>query len=68
MPFSTDIRVTGAALFLLPVRTRVPLKFGAQVVDAVTCARVVVDVRTRDGRRGVGWGETPLAVQWGWPA
>lgn len=68
MPFPTDIRITGAALFLLPVRTRVPLKFGAQVVDAVTCARVVVEVRTRDGRRGVGWGETPLAVQWGWPA
>ena len=68
MSLPTDIRVTGAALFLLPVKTRVPLKFGAQVVDAVTCARVVVEVRTRDGRRGVGWGETPLAVQWGWPA
>jgi hypothetical protein len=68
MPLPTDVRVTGAALFLLPVTTRVPLKFGAQVVDAVTCARVVVEVRTRDGRRGVGWGETPLAVQWGWPA
>jgi L-alanine-DL-glutamate epimerase-like enolase superfamily enzyme len=64
----TDIRVTGAAVFLLPVTTRVPLKFGAQVVESVTCARVVVEVRTRDGRRGVGWGETPLAVQWGWPA
>jgi len=68
MSLATDIRVTGGALFLLPVRARVPLKFGAQVVDCVTCARVVVEVRTADGRRGVGWGETPLAVQWGWPA
>jgi hypothetical protein len=68
VPLPTDIRVTGAAVFLLPVTTRVPLKFGAQVVDAVTCARVVVEVRTAAGRRGVGWGETPLAVQWGWPA
>jgi len=68
MPLRTDIRVTGAAVFLLPVRTRVPLKFGAQVVETVTCARVAVEVRTLDGRRGLGWGETPLSVPWGWPA
>jgi len=68
MPLPTDIRVTGAALFLLPVTTRVPLKFGAQVVEAITCARVVVEVRSAAGHRGIGWGETPLSVQWGWPA
>ena len=68
MPLPTDVRVTGAAVFLLPVRTRVPLKFGGQVVETVTCARVAVEVRTVDGRRGLGWGETPLSVQWAWPA
>ena len=67
-PLSTDIHITGAALFLLPVTTRIPLKFGAQVVDEVTVARIAVEVRTIDGRHGIGWGETPLNVQWGWPA
>jgi len=64
----TDIRVTGAALWLLPVPMRVPLKFGAQVMTSVTCARVALEVETRDGRRAVGWGETPLSVVWGWPS
>lgn len=64
----TDIRVTGVAIFLLDVRTRLPLKFGSQVVESVTVARVAVAVETTAGHRGVGWGETPLAVQWGWPS
>jgi len=64
----SDIRVTGAALWLLFVRMRVPLKFGAQVMNSVTCARVAVEVETRSGKRAVGWGETPLSVVWGWPS
>jgi L-alanine-DL-glutamate epimerase-like enolase superfamily enzyme len=63
----TDVRVTGAELFLLPVRTRVPLKFGAETLDSVTCARVRVRVSDRSGRTAWGWGETPLSVQWAWP-
>ncbi|MFM8284238.1 MAG: enolase C-terminal domain-like protein [Planctomycetaceae bacterium] len=68
MPLSTDVRVAGAALFLLPVELRMPLKFGGQVVERVTCARVAVRVVGTGGRSAVGWGETPLAVQWGWPS
>ncbi|MEX0611046.1 MAG: enolase C-terminal domain-like protein [Pirellulales bacterium] len=64
----TDVRVTGAELYLLPVRTRVPLKFGAETLTSVTCARVRVQVRDRAGRAAYGWGETPLSVQWAWPA
>ena len=64
----TDIQVTGAAVFLLPVKLRIPLKFGGQIVEEVTCARVVAEVRTAQGARAVGWGETPLSVQWGWPS
>jgi L-alanine-DL-glutamate epimerase-like enolase superfamily enzyme len=64
----TDVDVIGTAVFLLPVTMRVPLKFGGQVVACVTCARVAVRVRGSDGRTAVGWGETPLAVQWGWPS
>jgi hypothetical protein len=68
MSKSTDIRVREAALYFLPVRTRVPLKFGAQVLSQVICARVRVVVEDRQGRRADGWGETPLSVAWVWPS
>jgi L-alanine-DL-glutamate epimerase-like enolase superfamily enzyme len=64
----TDIRVISAELFLLPVRTRVPLKFGPETLTSVSCARVRVQVCDRAGRTAFGWGETPLSVQWAWPA
>jgi L-alanine-DL-glutamate epimerase-like enolase superfamily enzyme len=63
----TDVRVVGVRLYLLPVETRMPLKFGRETVTAVTCARAQVTVEDRRGRRASGWGETPLSVQWGWP-
>lgn len=64
----TDIRVTGTALYFLPVRTRIPLKFGAETVTEVMCARVRVRVADRHGQTAEGWGETPLSVQWVWPS
>lgn len=63
-----DIRCTGAELYFLPVETRVPLKFGSEVLTSVTCARVRVEVCDRQGRHAFGWGETPLSVQWVWPS
>jgi L-alanine-DL-glutamate epimerase-like enolase superfamily enzyme len=63
-----DIRVTGLQLYYLPVETRVPLKFGAEVLTSVTCARVCIRTENRRGERGEGWGETPLSVQWVWPS
>lgn len=65
---ASDVRVMRAQLFLLPVETRVPLKFGTETLTSVTCARVCLTVVSRDGRTAVGWGETPLSVQWGWPS
>ncbi|HTU26402.1 MAG TPA: enolase C-terminal domain-like protein [Pirellulales bacterium] len=64
----TDIRAVAARLYFLPVRFRMPLKFGTEVTTSVTCARVCLEVEDRAGRRGTGWGESPLAVQWGWPS
>ena len=63
----TDIRVLGARLYFIPVRTRVPLKFGTEVTTSVTLARACVRVIDRRGRVAEGWGETPLSVQWVWP-
>ncbi len=68
MALPSDIRVTGAELWFLPVLTRMPLKFGAETLTSVTCARVRLHVEGRDGRRAEGWGETPLSVQWVWPS
>jgi L-alanine-DL-glutamate epimerase-like enolase superfamily enzyme len=64
----TDIRPVSVKLYFLPVQTRVPLKFGPETLTYVTCARAEMTVESRDGRRAVGWGETPLSVQWVWPS
>lgn len=63
-----DIRITGAALWTLPVATRAPLKFGSETLTSVTCARVRIEVADRFGNSSFGWGETPLSVQWVWPS
>jgi L-alanine-DL-glutamate epimerase-like enolase superfamily enzyme len=65
---NTDVRVTGCRLYFLPVQTRVPLKFGPETLTSVTCVRVALDVEDMQGYRAVGWGETPLSVQWVWPS
>ena len=64
----TDARPFAATLYCLPVRTRVPLKFGTETLTSVTLARVCLRVRGSDGRTAEGWGETPLSVQWVWPS
>lgn len=56
------------ALYYLPVEMRMPLKFGNQIVESVTCARARIVVEGTDGKTAVGWGETPLAVAWVWPS
>lgn len=63
-----DCRPVAAELYFLPVHTRMPLKFGAETVEYVTCARCRITVEGRDGRRASGWGETPLSVTWVWPS
>jgi L-alanine-DL-glutamate epimerase-like enolase superfamily enzyme len=65
---ATDIRTTAAALYFLPVKTRVALKFGPETLTQVTCARARVTVTDDQGRTAEGWGETPLSVQWVWPS
>ena len=64
---ATDIHTIGAALYFLPVQTRLPLKFGPETLTHVTCARACVQVEDGRGRKAEGWGETPLSVQWVWP-
>lgn len=55
-------------LFFIPINTRVPLKFGKEVLRSVTCVRVRMWVVNEKGLEVDGWGETPLSVQWAWPS
>lgn len=69
MPSSPkDVCILSSHLEFVPVETRVPLKFGTEVLTSVTCARVCMRVRDGEGGEFVGWGETPLSVQWVWPS
>ncbi len=63
----TDITIRASEVQFLPVRLRVPLKFGAAVLDSIVCARVKMTVANRRGQVASGWGETPLSVGWSWP-
>jgi L-alanine-DL-glutamate epimerase-like enolase superfamily enzyme len=64
----TDVQPVAVSLFFLPIKSRMPLKFGPEITTEVTCARVKMTVVDRQGRRAEGWGETPLSVQWVWPS
>jgi L-alanine-DL-glutamate epimerase-like enolase superfamily enzyme len=68
MAYTTDIRPIRTTLYFIPVQTRVPLKFGPETLESVTCARVKMDVILREGNKASGWGEAPLNVQWVWPS
>jgi len=68
MAKTTDIRVIATKLFFLPVKTRIPLKFGTETLTHVTCARTELTIRSSNGDNATGWGETPLSVQWVWPS
>ncbi len=65
---NTDVRASDAALYFIPVTTRVPLKFGPETLTSVTCARVCMTIQDSAGKLAKGWGETPLSVQWVWPS
>ena len=64
----TDIQPIEARMHLLPVQTRLPLKFGKETLTEITCARVQLRVAGEAGKTATGWGETPLSVQWVWPS
>ena len=62
------IRIARLRLFFIPVKTRMPLKFGPETLTSVTCFRVGMKVVDEQNNHAEGWGETPLSVQWVWPS
>ncbi len=63
----TDIYLKDVATSTEQIEYRTPIKFGGRVVVDVVLLNVVVDVETRDGRRGQGFGSMPMGNVWGWP-
>ena len=64
----TDIRLLHAKPETERFRYRTPIKFGGRVVNDVSLLHVTVDVVTRDGRSGRGFGSMPVGNVWAWPS
>lgn len=64
----TDIRLISisSSTEFLPYRT--PIKFGGRVVTEAVLLNCQLEVETRDGRRGSGFGSMPLSNAWAWPS
>ena len=58
----TDARPVAAAVYFLPIRTRMPLKFGPEITTEVTCARIRVTVADRAAGRGGLGRDAPLGA------
>lgn len=48
------MKIKDIQLYFLPVNFRVPLKFGAQVMEHVTCARTKVTLEDENGNLSEG--------------
>ncbi len=64
----SDVCIKKVETDFLPIKMRLPLKFGTSVIDSIVCCRVKMTVMNRDGNTACGYGETPLSVGWGWPS
>lgn len=68
MSKGTDIRLLQVNSETEQFAYRAPIKFGGRVVTDVVLLHVTVDVETRDGRRGQGFGSMPVGNVWAWPS
>ena len=65
---TSDVKIREVEIEFIPVSLRLPLKFGAETITSVTCARVKMSVENKLGNTAYGYGETPLSVGWAWPS
>jgi L-alanine-DL-glutamate epimerase-like enolase superfamily enzyme len=68
MPKPTDIRLKSIRTRTEKFAYRSPIKFGGRVVTDVCLLHAAVEVETRDGKRGVGYGSMPMGNVWAWPS
>ena len=58
------IQPVASHLITRPVHTRIPFKFGVQVLNEVPLAELAVEVESSDGRRMVGRSSDLLVPKW----
>lgn len=68
MPKPTDVRILAVETKTEKIAYRSPIKFGGRVVTDAVLLHTIVDVETRDGRRGRGYGSMPMGNVWAWPS
>ncbi|MDX1946071.1 MAG: mandelate racemase/muconate lactonizing enzyme family protein [Pirellulaceae bacterium] len=68
MPQPTDIHLLSCQIDLEQIDYRSPIKFGGRVVTDVVIANVRLEVETRSGQRGQGFGSMPIGNVWAWPS
>ncbi|MDR3111328.1 MAG: mandelate racemase/muconate lactonizing enzyme family protein [Planctomycetaceae bacterium] len=66
MQKQTDIRVKSVRCETERYDYRSPMKFGGRVVRDVVLLNVYVDVESRGGRRGTGFGSMTMGNIWAW--
>lgn len=64
----TDISLCEVTSSTDPIRLRTPIKFGGRTMTDIVLVNVTVEVETRDGRRGRGFGSMPMGNVWAWPS
>jgi L-alanine-DL-glutamate epimerase-like enolase superfamily enzyme len=64
----TDIRILEATWATQRFAYRAPVKFGGRVVTEAVIFDVTVEVETRAGLRGRGYGSMPMGNIWAWPS
>lgn len=64
----TDIRIVDISASTARYAYRAPVKFGGRVVTDAVIFDVAVEVETRTGKRGRGYGSMPMGNIWAWPS
>src|SRR5438093_4276952 len=64
----TDIHITGVNTQTERIEYRAPIKFGGRVVTDAVLVNVTIEVETKSGRRGSGFGSMPMGNVWAWPS
>lgn len=64
----TDIRLRSVRAETEHFAYRMPIKFGGRVLEEVLVFHVHLEVESRNGRRGRGFGSMPMGNIWAWPS
>lgn len=64
----TDLRIKSVKVETDLKTYRTPIKFGGRVVVDAVLFNVSLDIETRTGKTGTGFGSMPMANAWAWPS